>query len=111
MAWYDSNASSTHEVKTKRKNGYQLYDMSGNVWEWTLDKWHDNYRGAPSRGERAWGNVPKCKVRCSNGSSRRVDRGGGWIYGAGGLRVASRGNGDPDDRYYFLGFRPRRTVP
>ena len=85
--------------------------MSGNVWELTLDKWHDNYRGAPSRGERPWGNVPKCRTKCSNGSSGRVSRGGSWNNVARYLRVANRNNFDPGDRDYYLGFRPRRTVP
>ena len=38
-AWYDANSGGkTHEVKLKRPNGYGLYDMSGNVYEWCWDK-------------------------------------------------------------------------
>jgi formylglycine-generating enzyme len=51
VGWFDKNTndSGTHPVGQK-KNGYGLFDLSGNVWEWTLDKYYDNYDGAPTDG-------------------------------------------------------------
>jgi formylglycine-generating enzyme required for sulfatase activity len=111
VAWFSENTSSTNVVKTKRANGYGLYDMSGNVWEWTLDEWHDDYREAPSRAEVPWGDVGECSQMCDSGSSRRVNRGGSWNDVAGLLRVAFRDYYYPGDRDGFLGFRVRRTLP
>ena len=64
---------------TKKPNGLGLYDMSGNVWEWVEDCWHENHSGAPTDGT-AWGkeNGGDCGLR--------VIRGGSW----GGIRVLAR---------------------
>jgi eukaryotic-like serine/threonine-protein kinase len=43
IAWYDANSSDkTHEVGQKEPNGFGLYDMLGNVWEWVEDSYQQN---------------------------------------------------------------------
>ena len=80
-AWYDGNSgATTHPVGQKKPNEWGLYDMAGNVWEWT-DSWYDSSH------------------------SSRVIRGGSWYYFAGRCRSDCRRRGAPGGRVNFIGFR------
>lgn len=51
MGWHRANSGHrTHPVGRKKPNAWGVYDMHGNVWEWTLDMWRDNYEGVPTDG-------------------------------------------------------------
>jgi formylglycine-generating enzyme required for sulfatase activity len=75
-------------------------DLSGNVWEWVQDTWHDNYRGAPGDGT-AW----------DTGASSRVFRGGSWSNAGSNLRASYRRRRAPSRRRGDLGFRLARSNP
>ncbi|MCX7108916.1 MAG: SUMF1/EgtB/PvdO family nonheme iron enzyme [Proteobacteria bacterium] len=87
----------TSPVGSFEPNPFGLYDTSGNVWEWTQDRWHDNYRGAPEDGS-AWE---------TGDEARRVIRGGSWRSFPDYLRSAShtRSGYSIDYRIYDIGFR------
>lgn len=54
VGWVDrENNPHQRDVATKKPNAWGLYDMTGNVWEWVEDAYHENYVGAPNDG-RAW---------------------------------------------------------
>ena len=90
VAWYyDNTGSGTHAVGGKSPNELGLYDMSGNVWEWTSSKWCDNY------------NSPR-------NSSNRVYRGGSWYGSARDCRESYRGSCGPGYSSYYLGLRLAR---
>jgi formylglycine-generating enzyme required for sulfatase activity len=87
VAWYYGNSGSkTHPVATKSPNELGIYDMSGNVWEWTSDIWCGDYNSSRS-------------------GSYRVDRGGGWSFDARYCRVSSRNDRDPSYTINYLGLR------
>ena len=51
VGWYSANAQKRpHAVRSKKANSIGLYDMSGNVWEWTADCANPTYEGAPADG-------------------------------------------------------------
>jgi formylglycine-generating enzyme required for sulfatase activity len=81
-------------------NAWGLYQVHGNVYEWTEDCGHDNYQGAPADGS-AW---------TSGDCGSRVIRGGSWDYDAEYLRSASRLAYATDTRDVWLGFRVARTL-
>ena len=96
-AWYSANSGrQTQEVGQKLPNTFGLYDMHGNVWEWTQDCWHQNYTGAPTDGS-AW------TTGCSG--NYRVLRGGSWYIIPANLRSAFRLSNLPVIRYFIYGFR------
>ncbi len=98
-AWYEGNSqNTTHPVGQKRPNAWGLYDMSGNVWEWCEDDWHNNYIGAPTDGS-AW-------IKNNNDNDYRILRGGCWGFDPTVCRSAIRGiNYRRDNRSLNLGFR------
>ncbi|MGB3642158.1 MAG: bifunctional serine/threonine-protein kinase/formylglycine-generating enzyme family protein [Rivularia sp. (in: cyanobacteria)] len=94
----------TTDVGSFPGNPFGLYDMHGNISEWCLDDWHDNYEGAPSDSS-AWFND-------NNNLSQKTGtgclRGGCWDFSPDLCRSASRGCYVATERYYnfdFIGFR------
>jgi len=93
---YPHRKAGTHPVGQKEPNAWGLYDMLGNVWEWTQDPWHENYRDAPTDG-MPWEDVES--------NAFRVYRGGSWRSSARLVRAAFRRDALPDACNDYLGFR------
>lgn len=95
-AWYYGNADhKTHPVGKKKPNGLGLYDMTGNVWEWTTDWFDENYyKSSPV-------NNPQGAPR----GAYRVLRGGAWSNYRWYTRASIRDGFNPRVRYAYYGFR------
>ncbi len=98
---YNGYYDGTTPVGCFAPNGYGLYDMAGNVWEWCWD-WY---------GESTYASSSGSDPRGPASGTDRVLRGGSWYVYANGCRVANRGNYWPDYELGNLGFRLVRTAP
>jgi len=102
IAWFSGNRSpGTMPVGGKACNGFGLYDMSGNVWEWVNDLYSDTYYTDCANGATD----PQGP---SSGSSR-VLRGGSWDVNSYDCRASVRYYGIPDGSSVDVGFRVART--
>ncbi len=93
VAWYGNNgqaggnsSQATHPTGQKQANGFGLYDMSGNVWQWMENKYDNEH-------------------------DSRALRGGSWYDGPQCVRAAFRNNFEPAFRSYGSGFCVARTLP
>ena len=98
VAWYwdsSDDAPPTHSVKTKQPNELDLYDMSGNVWEWCRD-WYDSSYYSDS---------PQFNPQGPSSGFFRVLRGGCCVSCAMDCQVSGRDFASPSDREQRMGFR------
>lgn len=94
IAWYAANSGNqTHEVGQKQPNAWMLYDMLGNVWEWTQD-WLGFYGSEPVQNPQGY---PSGQYKMVRGGSR---------HGSKDMRVSFRNSSYPPERgEKFIGFR------
>ena len=94
IAWYDENSGGeTHAVGGKLPNGWGLYDMLGNVWEWCADAWREDY------------SQPRVVETGGRASVPRVIRGGSWASPRRDARAAYRDRSVPSSGSTIVGFR------
>ncbi len=102
-AWWSGNSGAkTHSVRQKKPNGFGLFDVHGNVWEWCDDWFSPDY----------YKQSPPVDPTGPSGGATRVLRGGSWHdERPDESRCAAHGHVDhPGNRYDSLGFRVARSV-
>ena len=111
-AWYkDNSGGQTHPVGEKPANAFGLYDIVGNVWQWTEDCYDNTYAGAPAEGHAKETISSDVHANDSEGKCMRVDRGSSYLYPAWLLRSATRERNPASYRDAIMGFRVAKTLP
>ncbi len=122
-AWFNANSDCkivssmvcdgghTHPVGANPPNAFGLYDMAGNVWQWTEDCYDNSYASIPADGRANTTPSSDPKANDSHGKRLRVDRGGSWMFPAWLLRPATRERNPADYRNATMGFRVAKTLP
>ena len=99
--WLDDGYTSHAPVGTFAANGFGLLDVHGNVWEWCLDGWYDDfYARSPELDP----------VADPAGSDFRINRGGSFEESAASARSAFRNRTEPDGAGFAFGLRPARPL-
>ena len=94
--WYGDNATgTTHPVGQKLPNGFGLFDVHGNMFEWCQDRWREEY----------YADSPIDDPQGPSLDSQRSYRGGGWFFSATLSCVAFRSGHEPRYRSRSIGFR------
>ena len=109
---YNHHIGDTTAVGKYTANGYGLYDMCGNVWEWCLDEYDSGFYGvSPSQNPLSGANSIRWILDNYTGvESFRVLRSGSWFFAGPFVRVANRGRNTPSYTDGFIGFRCARAV-
>jgi formylglycine-generating enzyme len=102
VAWYDANSDTgsgkkTQIVGTRDPNALDIFDMSGNVFEWCWD-WKADYPGSSDEDYRG-----------PDSGTFRIMRGGSYDHTAGYMRIGYRAQQNPYAKLATIGFRVARS--
>jgi iron(II)-dependent oxidoreductase len=92
---FDARGRGPLPVGSFLPNGYGLYDMAGNAWDWVWDYYDPDY----------YYDCPEQNPRGPDSGTTRIRRGGDWARSALSMRCSCRSSMPPESRDYRMGFR------
>ena len=107
----DDGYAYTAPVGSYPANGYGLFDMSGNVWEWCFDAYDENfYENSPRKNPIASIIITDSENNTQTINSKRTTRGSSWLDGVQSVWIATRLGQDAKSLFYHLGFRCAKST-